>query len=77
MKTTIDLPDDLVAQAKRAALERRTTLRALVDRGLRREIGMPVKGQPHPLDGLASVDSRIWRGVESDAYVAEQRSEWG
>ena len=77
MKTTIELPDDVVAKAKLIALQRRTTLRALVDRGLRREIGMPVEGQNHPLDGLASVDSQIWRGVSGDAYVAEQRSEWG
>jgi Arc/MetJ family transcription regulator len=77
MKTTIELPDDLVARAKRAALERKTTLRALVDRGLRRELGLPDEGQNHPLEGLATMDSQIWRGVEGDAYVAEQRSGWG
>ena len=31
MKTTIDLPDELFAQAKRAALEQGTTLKALID----------------------------------------------
>jgi Arc/MetJ family transcription regulator len=77
MKTTIELPDDLVARAKRAALERKTTLRALVDCGLRRELGLPDEGQNHPLEGLATMDSQIWRGVEADAYVAEQRSGWG
>jgi predicted transcriptional regulator len=34
MKTTIELPDDLVHRAKIAAAERRTTLRALVEAGL-------------------------------------------
>ncbi len=77
MKTTIELADDLVAKAKMAALERRTTLRALVERGLRRELGLPHEGQAHPLDGLVAVDSQVWRGVESDTYVAEQRSGWG
>jgi len=77
MKTTIELADDLVAKAKRAALERRTTLRALVDRGLRRELGLPEEVTRHPLEGLVAVDAQVWRGVEGDAYVAEQRSGWG
>lgn len=35
MKTTIDLGDSLLAEAKRAAAEEGTTLRALVEAGLR------------------------------------------
>lgn len=77
MKTTIELADDLVQEAKRVALQRRTTLRALVDRGLRREIGLPHEGQQHPLVALTAMDQQVWRGVESDAYVAEQRAGWG
>ncbi len=38
MKTTVDLPDDLVIEVKKAAAERRTTIRDLVERGLRREL---------------------------------------
>jgi hypothetical protein len=38
MKTTVDLPDDLVVEVKKAAAERRTTIRDLVERGLRREL---------------------------------------
>ena len=34
MKTTIDLPDDLLHQAKMAAAQRKTTLRKLVQAGL-------------------------------------------
>lgn len=34
MKTTIDLPDDLLHRAKIAAAQRKTTLRALVVTGL-------------------------------------------
>jgi len=38
MKTTIELPDDLLLQAKRKALETRTTLRELMERALRQEL---------------------------------------
>jgi hypothetical protein len=39
MKTTVDLPGDLLIAAKKLATERRTTLRSLVERGLRKELG--------------------------------------
>lgn len=39
MKTTLDLPDDLLIEAKAVAARRRTTLREMVTRSLRREIG--------------------------------------
>lgn len=35
MKTTIDIPDPLLARAKKLAAERRTTLRAIVEEALR------------------------------------------
>lgn len=35
MKTTVELPDALLREAKRAALRERTTVRALIERGLR------------------------------------------
>ena len=38
MKTTVDLPEDLMIEVKKAAAERRTTIRDLVERGLRREL---------------------------------------
>ncbi|MEW6323503.1 MAG: DUF2191 domain-containing protein [Acidobacteriota bacterium] len=39
MKTTIELPDDLFVAAKQRAAAERTTLRALVERGLRAQLG--------------------------------------
>lgn len=39
MKTTIELPDDLFIAAKKRAAELREPLRALVERGLRAELG--------------------------------------
>jgi hypothetical protein len=38
MKTTIDLPDMLLIEAKKRAAESRTTLREIFERGLRREL---------------------------------------
>ena len=40
MKTTIDLPDELLIEAKKMAAENRLTLREIFERGLRREIFM-------------------------------------
>lgn len=38
MKTTVEIPDDLLIEAKKRAAEERTTLRRLFARGLRREL---------------------------------------
>lgn len=38
MKTTLDLPDDLLLEAKTLAVRRKTTLKALVESALRREL---------------------------------------
>jgi len=40
MKTTLDLPEDLLIAAKQVAAQRRTTLKEMVTRSLRREIGL-------------------------------------
>lgn len=45
MKTTVDLPDDLLIRAKKRAVETRTTLRVLIERGLRRELAASSAGQ--------------------------------
>ena len=41
MKTTIELPDDLFIAVKKHAAEHRTTIRALVESGLRWELVKP------------------------------------
>lgn len=49
MKTTIELPDDLLIEAKKRAIEMRTSLKVLVERGLRRELiegGKPKPRKP-------------------------------
>jgi len=47
MKTTLDLPDDLLIEAKILAARRKTTLKAIVEHALRREI-RPAAGQENP-----------------------------
>ena len=38
MKTTVQIPDSLLAEAKKLARQRKTTLKALIEEGLRRLI---------------------------------------
>ena len=45
MKTTIELPDDLFIAAKRRAAEERSTLRAIVERGVRAQLRRPQAGR--------------------------------
>lgn len=49
MKTTLDLPDDLLVEAKAMAVRRRITLKDMVAHALRREIS--------PANELNTVDS--------------------
>lgn len=44
MKTTIDIADPLFAEAKRAAERQGTTLKALVEQGLRQVLAEPMRG---------------------------------
>jgi hypothetical protein len=43
MKTTVEIEDRLFEQAKREALRRKTTLRRLIEAGLRYELKRPAK----------------------------------
>ncbi len=79
MKTTIDLSDALFDSAKALAQQRRTTLRALVEEGLRSVLGVAqakpkaafklkdarVRGKAAPAS-----DPRTWRQMEEDHVVA-------
>lgn len=49
MKTTIDLPDDLLIAAKQVAASRQTTLKEMITRSLRREIGLTSSPPTSPL----------------------------
>ena len=68
MKTTVELPDDLLVAAKKHAVESRSTLRALVERGLRRELRDARSGQSTRRSGIrwVTVDGGVPPGVDLD-----------
>jgi len=76
MKTTVELPDSLLREVKRMALRERTTVRALVERGLRtvmsgrRPAGRFVlRKASFRGDGLAAGASlRDWEGIRDLTY---------
>jgi hypothetical protein len=53
MKTTVDIADDLFQAAKRLAAQRRTTLRALIEEGLRQVISRADRPEPFTLRDAA------------------------
>ncbi len=76
MKTTIDLPDELLIEAKKLAAERRTTLRRLFTRGLRRElasIGPPPRAKRRKIRWVV-VDGGLPPGL--DLADREQMHAW-
>lgn len=50
MRTTVDLPDELLRQARKLAAEEGTTLTALLADGLRLRLGAPVAGRARDRD---------------------------
>lgn len=71
MKTTVDLPEELVIAVKKAAAERRTTVRALVERGLRRELAAAQVSAPRRRKiKWVTVDGGLLPGVDLDDRAA-------
>ena len=76
MKTTVELPDELLVAAKKHAAEYRSTLRELIERGLRRELrGNGCDRSTHrPGIRWVTVDGGLPPGVELDDRVS--MSDW-
>lgn len=66
MKTTLDLPDDLLIEAKATAARRRITLRELVTRALERDL-RPVPPPTH--DEHFTIDEDGWPVFERKDYT--------
>jgi hypothetical protein len=76
MKTTVELSDSLLRQAKRLALKERTTVKALIERGLRLVVAERKRGAGFTLrkaafrgDGLVSGRSlQDWSAIRDLVY---------
>ena len=67
MKTTIELPDDLFVAAKRRAAEERSTLRAIIESGLRAQLRRPAAGRSRaakPAIRWVTVDGGVPRDLD-------------
>ena len=71
MKTTLDLPDDLLIEAKIVAARRRTTLKAMVEHALRREIAPMVPLEMNEL-GMLVLKKREGAGITLEQIDAIQ-----
>lgn len=58
MKTTIEIADELLQRAQRAARERDTTLRALTEEGLRLVLKQPVRAGKKRIPPLVTMKGR-------------------
>jgi len=75
MKTTVEIDDELLRSAKRAAIDRRSTLRQLIEGGLRRELAATAPRAPiewvsatgeWPKDVDFSDREAMWRWIEAE-----------
>ena len=71
MRTTIDLPDDLLAQAKRLAAESHRTLSAVIRDALREMLGRQRrKARPGPMTLTTFGGTGLRPGVDLDDTAA-------
>lgn len=76
MRTTIDLDDALAVRAKKEAIERHCSLRALVEEGLRLVLATEPRKQSMPVEDLAGLARHLWAGVQPERYVRDMRKGW-
>ena len=73
MKTTVELPDELLVAAKKLAAEERTTLRALIARGLRHVLDSPPSHESGRVEWVTS-EGGLPPGL--DLSSRERMHEW-
>jgi hypothetical protein len=74
MKTTLDLPDELLIRAKKAAAEQRRPLRAIVEEGLRMVLRDPAKKAKPKQVRLITVKGGLPKDL--DLSSREKMYEW-
>ncbi len=76
MKTTVDISDELLKKAKRLAAKRRTTLREIIEQGIRNTVKEHQRGVKYVLPDM-SVDgkglqpefkNKAWSDIRDAAY---------
>ena len=70
MKTTLDIDDELLRRARQAALDRDTTLRAIVEEALSRALG--------PAAAPVPIRTVVWPPIEAGGPAApvEDERDW-
>ena len=76
MRTTIDISNPLAIRARKLAAERQTSLKSLVEEGLRLVLLGHPSGYASPTKRLKGMGKHLWEGIDADAYVKEQREGW-
>jgi hypothetical protein len=74
MKTTLDLPDELLIEAKKAAAEQRRPLKALVEEGLRLVLRRPQRKTQSKRVRLVTVKGGLPRNL--DLSDREKMYDW-
>lgn len=75
MKTTIDLPEDVLVKAKVLAAERRTTLRELVVEGLRRVTETPPEAEQAKRKATFKRLLKAMKASNTEAMIPLKRAE--
>jgi hypothetical protein len=76
MKTTVELADELFVAAKKEAAERRTTLRQLIETGLRRELAGPERRSADARKPIRWVSAKGGLPAGLDLADRARMSEW-
>jgi hypothetical protein len=74
MKTTIELPDDLLIEAEKVAAEKGTTMEALIENGLRRELTEFEPPRPRPKIDWDKIT--VPGGLHPDLDMSNRVSMW-
>ena len=68
MKTTVDIQDDLLERAKALAARQKTTLRSLLEEGLRWVLGARTRQQPFRLRDASVGGKGVQPGIQEGAW---------
>lgn len=75
-RTTVRLPDDLLAQAKRKAIADGRTFTSLVEEGLRTVVaGVPKDQRPRVLPPISSAKGGLQPGIDALSFSAVEEQD--